>query len=60
MKKDIKIYVAGHKGLIGSTYIRFFLNNNYTNFVIRNRKNPELTSEASTNNFFRIIMHVST
>ncbi|SVB25004.1 uncharacterized protein METZ01_LOCUS177858, partial [marine metagenome] len=28
--KDTKIYVAGHKGLIGSAFMRFFENNDYT------------------------------
>jgi len=53
LKKDTPIYVAGHKGLIGSAFIRFFKNNNYTNIITRNREELELKSSSDTNDFFR-------
>jgi GDP-L-fucose synthase len=53
LKKDTRIYVAGHKGLIGSAFIRFFEKNHYTNIITRNREELELTSKSDTNDFFR-------
>jgi GDP-L-fucose synthase len=53
LKKDTSIYVAGHKGLIGSAFIRYFKNNNYTNIVTRNREELELKSMSDTSDFFR-------
>ena len=53
LKKDTRIYVAGHKGLIGSAFIRFFEKNHYTNIITRNRKELELTSKSDTSDFFR-------
>jgi GDP-L-fucose synthase len=53
LKKDTRIYVAGHKGLIGSAFVRFFKKNHFTNIITRDRRELELTSESETNNFFR-------
>jgi len=50
--KNTKIYVAGHKGLIGSSFIRYFRNNNYRNIVYRNRNELDLTSKKDTLDFF--------
>jgi GDP-L-fucose synthase len=52
LKKDTQIYVAGHKGLIGSAFIRFFEKNHYTNIITRDREELELTSESDTYDFF--------
>lgn len=53
LKKDTKIYVAGHKGLIGSAFVRFFEENNYTKLIVRNREDLELTSQSDTFDFFQ-------
>ena len=53
LKKDTKIYVAGHKGLIGSAFIRFFENNGYTNIVVQDRNKLDLCSKKDTFNFFQ-------
>jgi GDP-L-fucose synthase len=53
LKKDIRIYVAGHKGLLGSAFMRFFKKNHYVNIVIKDRDNLELTSETEVSDFFR-------
>ena len=53
LKKDSKIYVAGHKGLIGSAFIRFFENNDYTNIVVQDRNKLDLCSKKDTFNFFQ-------
>ena len=53
LKKDSKIYVAGHKGLIGSAFIRFFEKNGYTNIVVQDRNTFDLCSKEDTFNFFQ-------
>ena len=35
LKKDSKIYIAGHSGLIGSAFARFFEKNGYTNIFLK-------------------------
>ena len=45
--------MAGHKGLIGSAFIRFFEKNQYTNIITRNRQELELTSKRDTDDFFQ-------
>ena len=52
-KKNSRIYVAGHKGLIGSAFVRFFEENNYTKLIVRNREDLELTSQSDTFDFFQ-------
>ena len=53
LKKDTKIYVAGHKGLIGSAFIRFFEKNGYKNIVVEDRSNLDLCCKEDTDNFFQ-------
>ena len=52
LKKDTKIYVAGHKGLIGSAFIRSFDGLHYTNVIVKDRSELNLTSKDDTYNFF--------
>ncbi len=52
LKKDTKIYVAGHKGLIGSAFIRFFELNDYNNVITESRSSLDLTSKKETESFF--------
>ena len=53
LQKNTKIYVAGHKGLIGSSFIRYFNKNNYRNIISKTRAELELTSEYDVNKFFK-------
>lgn len=43
MDKNSKIYVAGHKGLVGSAIVRFLEKENYSNIIIRTHQELELT-----------------
>ncbi len=52
MKKSDKIYVAGHRGLVGSAIIRNLKRAGYNNFVLRTSKELNLTSQAEVNQFF--------
>jgi GDP-L-fucose synthase len=53
LHKDQKIYVAGHKGLIGSAFIRYFKSNGYNNIITRSREELDLSCAESTDNFFK-------
>jgi GDP-L-fucose synthase len=48
-----KIYIAGHNGLIGSAFLRYFKNNNYNNIIYQNRDELDLFSRKDTYNFFK-------
>ena len=53
LKKNTKIFIAGHKGLIGSAFIRYLNKNNYNNIITKTRAELELTSENDVNKFFK-------
>jgi len=53
LNKNTKIYVAGHKGLIGSAFVRFFEKNNFTNIIVEDRKKLDLCSKDATFSFFQ-------
>ncbi len=44
--KDAKIYVAGHRGLVGSAVIRRLAAGGYTNIVTRTHAELDLTHQA--------------
>lgn len=52
MNKDSKIYVAGHKGLVGSAIMRKLQQEGYTNIITRTHKELDLTNQAQTQEFF--------
>ncbi len=52
MKKTDKIYVAGHRGLVGSAIVRNLESKGYTNIVGRTHKELDLTNQADVRAFF--------
>lgn len=52
MNKDSKIYIAGHKGLVGSAIHRALANKGYANFLLRTHDELDLTDEKSVRDFF--------
>jgi len=52
MKKDSKIFVAGHKGMVGSAIVRHLESQGYTNIITVDKRDIDLTSQAETNIFF--------
>jgi len=52
MKKDAKIYVAGHRGLVGTALMRQLQVQGYTNVVVRAHAELDLTNQAAVKNFF--------
>ncbi len=53
MDKNSKIYVAGHKGLVGSALVRGLQRQGYNNLVYRTHKELELTRQADVDAFFQ-------
>ena len=52
MNKNDKIYIAGHRGLVGSAIIRNLKKNGYNNLLLRTSKELDLTNQADVNQFF--------
>jgi GDP-L-fucose synthase len=53
MNKDSKIYIAGHKGLVGSAILRHLQDNGYLNLVYKTHDELDLTDQAKVHNFFK-------
>ena len=47
-----KIYIAGHKGMVGSAIVRELERKGYTNLVYRTRQELDLTNQAAVQHFF--------
>lgn len=52
MNKDSKIYVAGHRGLVGSALVRNLTAKGYHNLVLRTHDELELHNQAAVKDFF--------
>ena len=52
-KKKIKIFIAGHKGMVGSAIRRSLVKNGYKNIIIKDRKSLDLTNQSSTYKFLK-------
>ncbi len=53
MNKDSKIYVVGHRGLVGSAIVRELERKDYTNIVTRTHAELDPESAAATQQFFK-------
>ncbi|GAB4311660.1 MAG: GDP-L-fucose synthase [Bacteroidales bacterium] len=52
MDKSSKIYVAGHRGLVGSSIVTILKSKGYNNLVFRRHSELDLTNQAATLEFF--------
>ncbi|WP_298489272.1 GDP-L-fucose synthase [uncultured Maribacter sp.] len=52
MKKNAKIYIAGHRGLVGSAILKNLEARGYTNFITRTHKELDLTNSTAVQDFF--------
>lgn len=52
MNKDSKIYVAGHRGMVGSAIVRELRRQGYCNIITRTHSELDLTSQQQVNDFF--------
>ena len=52
MEKSAKIYIAGHRGMVGSALVRKFRKEGYDNIVMRTSSELDLRNQLAVNNFF--------
>ncbi len=52
MQKDSKIYVAGHRGMVGSAIMRALENAGFANLIFHSSKELDLRNQAAVNAFF--------
>ena len=52
MDKNSRIYVAGHRGLVGSAILKNLKTKGYTNFITRTRSELNLTDTLAVKDFF--------
>ncbi|MCR4330408.1 MAG: GDP-L-fucose synthase [Patescibacteria group bacterium] len=52
MQKNSKIYVAGHRGLVGSAIVRALREQGYDNLVLKTRQELDLLDQMAVKNFF--------
>jgi GDP-L-fucose synthase len=52
MKKNSKIFVAGHRGLVGSAIVRNLKENGYTNIITKTRQELDLLNQSDVLDFF--------
>lgn len=52
MDKNAKIYVVGHRGLVGSALVRNLQAKGYTNLLVRTRAELDLNNQVAVNAFF--------
>ena len=53
MKKTSKIYIAGHRGLVGSAFVRRLATDGYTNLITRTHAELDLLRQDQVEAFFR-------
>ena len=53
MKSSSRIFVAGHRGLVGSAITRTLQREGYSNLILRTRSELDLCNQAAVNEFFR-------
>ena len=54
LKKTDRIFIAGHKGMVGSAIARNLKNNGYHNLLIAKRSELDLTEISSVKKWYEI------
>lgn len=52
MQKNSKIYIAGHRGMVGSAILRVLEKEGYSNIIFRTSKELDLTNQNAVKDFF--------
>ncbi len=52
MKKNACIYIAGHRGLVGSALVQTLQSAGYTNLITRTKEELDLRNQAAVESFF--------
>lgn len=53
MNKDSKIYIAGHRGMVGSAIVRKLQSEGYTNLLLRTSSELDLRDQKEVEDFFK-------
>jgi GDP-L-fucose synthase len=53
MQSNAKIYVAGHRGMVGSAIVRALQEAGYSNLLLRSRTELDLCNQQAVESFFR-------
>lgn len=53
MQKSDKIYIAGHRGMVGSAILRELKNQGYNNFILKTSEELDLRDSYAVMNFFK-------
>ena len=53
LKKNDKIFLAGHNGMVGSAILRTLIKKGYKNIIIKEKKKLNLENQKDVNNFFK-------
>ena len=53
LKKDLKIFLAGHRGMVGSAIHKSLIKNGFKNIVVRTRADLDLTNQYLTFKFLK-------
>lgn len=51
--KNKRVFIAGHKGMVGSAFLRKFESLGHSEIITQSRKKLDLTNEDSVKNFFK-------
>jgi GDP-L-fucose synthase len=54
MKKDSRIYIAGHKGLVGSAITNALIKEGYSDLILKTKVELDLTDQKQVDSFFNI------
>ena len=54
MKKDSKIYIAGHNGMVGSAILRKLKSENFSNILTKSKNELDLINQESVEKFMKI------
>ena len=55
MEKNAKIFVAGHRGMVGSAIVRELKRQGYTNIITRTHAELDLLRQVDVENFLRLM-----
>lgn len=53
MEKNSKIYIAGHRGMVGSALVRLLKSKGYQNLIVRSSDELDLTDQKIVQDFFK-------
>lgn len=54
LDKNDKIFISGHKGMVGSAFLKHLQENGFKNLLVRSRAELDLRNSESVKNFFKL------